>query len=89
VTPLGALNRDEYALPHMRFTLGGEEYPLQVFGYSEHRPNREIDDILLNEQYRDAGWRVEWSPEFVSEKDGYVRTFRFTNRPAPLEQKHL
>ena len=86
VTPLGALHHDEYALPKMRFTLGGEEHPFQVFGYSEHRPNRELDDFLLNDQYREMGWRVEWGPEFMSEKDGYVRTFRLTNRPEPLEQ---
>ena len=73
----------------MRFTLGGEEYTFQVFGYSEYRPNRELDDFLLNDQYREMGWRVEWGPEFMSEKAGHVRTFRITNRPLPLEQKHL
>lgn len=81
--PLGALNRNEHLLPRaLRFTLGGEEFPFRISGYSENRPNREIEQTLLEPFYQEAGWRVEWGPEFMSEKDGYVRTFRLTNTPA-------
>jgi len=82
-----ALDRDEQALPRLRFTLGGEEYPFQIYGYSEHRPNRELGEVILAQPYREAGWRVEWGPEFMSEKDGYVRTFRLTNVPETLGQE--
>lgn len=88
--PLGALNRNEQMLPRsLRFTLGGEEFPFRIFGYSENRPNREIEETLLEPSYKESGWRVEWGPEFMSEKDGYVRTFRLTNTPVEtLGQKH-
>jgi hypothetical protein len=85
--PLGALNRNEQLLPRdLRFTLGGDEHPFRVFGWAEHRPNREIEVDLLEPFYRESGWRVEWSPEFMSEKDGYVRTFRLTNEPAAIAE---
>jgi hypothetical protein len=85
--PLGALNRNEQLLPRdLRFTLGGDEHPFRVFGWAEHRPNREIEVDLLEPFYRESGWRVEWGPEFMSEKDGYVRTFRLTNEPAPITE---
>lgn len=60
-----------------------------MIGWAEHRPNREIEVDLLEPFYRESGWRVEWGPEFMSEKDGYVRTFRLTNIPVgTLGQNH-
>lgn len=81
--PLGALHWAGGGLPRaLTFTLGGDEFPFRIFGWAEHRPNREIEEHLLEPFYKESGWRVEWGPEFMSEKDGYVRTFRLTNAPA-------
>lgn len=75
VPPLGALNL-ERSLPRLNVSLGGEEFPFQIRGYSEHRPDRELNDILLADSYREAGWVVEWGPSWESQVEGIIRTFR-------------
>lgn len=78
VPPLGALNRDTDKLPRMRVTLGGEEFPFRIYGYSEHRPDRELDGVILDPEYREAGWCVIWGPAFESESEGLVRKFKLS-----------
>lgn len=78
VPPLGALNRDTDNLPRIRFTLGGEEFPFRIYGYSEHRPDRELDGVILDPEYREAGWCVIWGPSFESEAEGLVRKFKLS-----------
>ncbi len=75
---LGALNSDADKLPRIRVTLGGEEFPFQIYGYSEHRPDRELDGVILDPEYREAGWCVIWGPAFESESEGLVRKFKLS-----------
>lgn len=78
VPPLGALNREREVLPRIRITLGGEEFPFRIYGYSEHRPDRELDGVILDPVYREAGWCVIWGPSFESEAEGMVRKFKLS-----------
>ncbi len=83
VPPLGALSQAKDKPRDLRATLGGETYPFQIYGYSEHRPNRELDEILLDQAYRDAGWIVWWGPVYNTANEGEIRTFRLG--PVPVE----
>lgn len=76
IPPLGALNHDTEYLPRLRITLWGEEFPFRLYGYSEHRPDRELDGILIAQEYRDVGWQVYWGPSYESESEGHIRTFK-------------
>lgn len=76
VPPLGALNSDERTLPRLRVTLGGEEFPFQIYGYSEIRPDRELDSVILDPVYREAGWGVTWGSSYSSVHEGTIRTFK-------------
>ena len=78
IPPLGALNRDTGKLPRIRVTLGGEEFPFRIYGYSEHRPDRELAGVILDPEYREAGWCVIWGPAFESEAEGQVRKFKLS-----------
>jgi hypothetical protein len=77
IPPLGALHTSE-KLPRIKFTLGGEEFPFRIYGYSEHRPDRELDGVLLDPHYRENGWCVIWGPSFESESEGLVRMFKLS-----------
>ena len=76
--PLGALHRDTSKLPRIKFTLGGDEFPFRVYGYSEHRPNRELDGVILDPFYRENGWCVIWGPSCESLTEGLVRMFKLS-----------
>jgi hypothetical protein len=76
VPPLGALHRNPRSLPRVRVTLGGEEFPFQIYGYSEIRPDRELDSVILDPAYREAGWGVTWGPSYSSVHEGTIRTFK-------------
>jgi hypothetical protein len=76
--PLGALNRDTGKLPRIKSTLGGEEFPFRIYGGSGHRPDRELDGVILDPAYREAGCCVIWGPSFESESEGLVRKFKLS-----------
>lgn len=77
VPPLGALSEAGLEL-RMKFTLGGEEFPFRLDGWSEHRPDRELDGIILDPFYRENGWCVIWGPSFESLTEGHIRTFKLS-----------
>lgn len=78
IPPLGALNHDERVLPRIKISLGGDEFPFRVYGYSEQRPDRELDGVILEPSYREHGWCVIWGPSYQSESEGLVRMFKLS-----------
>jgi hypothetical protein len=59
-------------------TLGGDELPFRVYGYSEQRPDRELSGVILDPCYREHGWCVIWGPSYQSESEGMVRMFKLS-----------
>lgn len=55
VPPLGALNSTGNEIPRLQVSLVGDDFPFKASGVSEHRPNRELNEIPLNPVCGEAG----------------------------------